>query len=167
MTPNTDANGHPSKTRGPYLLAGFVTVAGMVLCTACGSVGASDPSKSKDGGANDPKVVTADSIDPLFTQPYVDVDAWRDTPVSHRYVHGGFKGTETRFSMYFPPKEQYQGRFFQPLAARAGVDNTSRLATGANTPIGFAVASGGYLVESNQGQLLGSPSDKALIPWRA
>ncbi|QHD69229.1 hypothetical protein GS397_20690 [Sphingobium yanoikuyae] len=36
--------------------------------------------------------------DPLFTQPYIDIDEWRDAPVRHRYVPGGFKGTETRFS---------------------------------------------------------------------
>ena len=33
-----------------------------------------------------------------FDQPYLDVDEWRDVPVRHRYVHGGFAGTETRFS---------------------------------------------------------------------
>ena len=32
----------------------------------------------------------------LFTEPYVDVDEWRDVPVRHRYVHGGFADTETR-----------------------------------------------------------------------
>ncbi len=39
--------------------------------------------------------------DSMFSKPFVDVDEWRDEPVRHRYVHGGFKGTETRFSMYF------------------------------------------------------------------
>ncbi|HEY8385407.1 MAG TPA: hypothetical protein VIK82_04230, partial [Porticoccaceae bacterium] len=53
------------------------------------------------------------SADKLFQQPYVDVDEWRDEPVRHRYVHGGFEGTETRFSLYMPPAEQYEGRFFQ------------------------------------------------------
>src|SRR5579864_6362329 len=53
------------------------------------------------------------TADPLFKQPYIDVDEWRDKPIRHRYVHGGFKGTEARFAFYFPPKEQYQGRFFQ------------------------------------------------------
>ncbi|MET0180050.1 MAG: hypothetical protein ABW194_06145, partial [Novosphingobium sp.] len=53
--------------------------------------------------------------DPLWAEPYVDVDEWRDAPVRHRYVHGGFKGTDTRFSFYFPPKEQYQGHFFQHI----------------------------------------------------
>ena len=43
--------------------------------------------------------------DTVFKEPYVDVDEWREKPVRHRYVHGGFKGTETRFSFYFPPKQ--------------------------------------------------------------
>ena len=44
-----------------------------------------------------------EASDPLFTEPYVDTDKWRDEPVRHRYVHGGFKGTDARFSLYFPP----------------------------------------------------------------
>jgi len=32
--------------------------------------------------------------DPLFREPYVDIDEWRDAPVRHHYIHGGFKGTE-------------------------------------------------------------------------
>jgi hypothetical protein len=45
-----------------------------------------------------------------FKEPYIDVDEWRDAPVRHRYVHGGFKGSDMRFSFYLPPKEQFQGR---------------------------------------------------------
>ena len=51
--------------------------------------------------------------DTMFKAPYVDVDEWRDKPVRHRYVHGGFKGTDTHFSFYFPAKEKYEGHFFQ------------------------------------------------------
>ena len=56
--------------------------------------------------------MTAASIgskDPQFTTPFVDVDEWRDDPVRHRYVHGGFEGTDTKFSMYFPPEERLRG----------------------------------------------------------
>src|SRR5258706_15611180 len=38
----------------------------------------------------DTPVVTATSVDPQFTKPFIDVDEWRDGPVHHRYVHGGF-----------------------------------------------------------------------------
>lgn len=99
------------------------------------------------------------TADPLFTQPYVDIDEWRDVPVRHRYVHGGFKGTETLFSIYFPPKQQYQRRFFQPLNPTPGNENGAQRQTARDNPavtmdlttIAFAAASGAYLVESNMG----------------
>lgn len=36
----------------------------------------------------------ADSTEPMFSEPYVD--EWRDVPVRHRYVHGGFRENRTR-----------------------------------------------------------------------
>ena len=90
-------------------------------------------------------LVTADCIDPRFNQPYVDIDEQRTRPVPHRYVHGGFTGTDARFSFYFPPTEQYQRRFFQITHQFLTSENT--------TPgnIGFAVASGAYFVQTNMG----------------
>jgi hypothetical protein len=108
-----------------------------------------------------PMQVTATSVDPLFTEPYVDLDEWRDKPVRHRYVHGGFKGTEARFSLYFPPQEQYQGRFFQPLMAVSGNENAAQSPASQN--IGFAIASGGYMVESNLGRLGMFPGEDGTI----
>jgi hypothetical protein len=90
--------------------------------------------------------------DPLYTQPYIDVDEWRDEPVRHRHVHGGFEGTDLKFIMQFPPKERYQGRFFQHFTAVV----TSEMSAGAiwnNDFIGFAADSGGAAVVSNQGGL--------------
>src|SRR5215471_13696906 len=55
-----------------------------------------------------------------FGTAFIDVDEWRDQPVRHRYVHGGFEGTHTLFSFYFPPAETYTGRFFQLLEGGAG-----------------------------------------------
>jgi hypothetical protein len=40
--------------------------------------------------------------DSFFGTPYVDIDEQRDTPVPHRFVHGGFADTATRFSFSFP-----------------------------------------------------------------
>jgi len=87
----------------------------------------------------------------MYRDPFIDVDEWRDTPVRHRYVHGGFKNTELLFSFYFPPKEHYQGRFFQPLQAVSGNENMAPMAMYQASGVGFALASGAYLVESNQG----------------
>jgi hypothetical protein len=97
--------------------------------------------------------------DPLFAQPFVDIDEWRDKPVRHRYVHGGFKGTDALFSIYLPPKQKFHGRFFQPIPAISGDENSaqrlsplvSTAVTQENSTIGFAIDSGGYLVESNLG----------------
>jgi hypothetical protein len=101
--------------------------------------------------------------DPLYVEPFVDVDEWRDTPVRHRYVHGGFRDTDLRFSMYFPPAELYQGRFLQPLMHIAGDENvalTGELAGLGTRAVEFAFDSGGYLIESNQGsKLMMGPPD--------
>ena len=76
--------------------------------------------------------------DELFKEPYVDVDEWRDGPVRHRYVHGGFKGTDTRFSFYLPPKEQYQGRFFQHITPVPDSENLAQqVPAGEENKIGF------------------------------
>ncbi|MBL7493300.1 PKD domain-containing protein [Frankia sp. AgB1.9] len=63
-------------------------------------------------------LVTAACVDPKLNQPYVDKDEHRTVTdpqskvsVDIRYVHGGFTGTNSKFSFYFPAK--YQGRFFE------------------------------------------------------
>ena len=108
------------------------------------------------------------SDDPLFDRPFVDIDEWRDEPVRHRFVHGGFEGTDARFAVYFPPPERYQGRFFQPLMPVSGTEYGA--ATGALTQvaglggyIGFCSDSGAYLVESNLGSLTPFPGDDTSI----
>lgn len=100
--------------------------------------------------------------DPLYTDPFIDVDEWRDDPERHRYVHGGFRDTQLRFSMYFPPAERYEGRFFHPVMHIAGNENAARgrLAGLDGDSIGFAFDSGGYLVESNMGSFdMRGPAD--------
>ena len=113
------------------------------------------------------------STDPLFAQPYVDIDEWRDAPVRHRYVHGGFKNTETRFSFYFPPKDQYGGRFFQHVTPAPDSENLAqRVPPGEGNKIGFAIASGAYFVETNGGGRSnnsgpGMRADPTISAWRA
>ena len=89
--------------------------------------------------------------DEMFKESFIDVDEWRDAPVRHRYIHGGFKGTNTRFSFYFPPKEKYQGRFFQYITPFPDNENLSQGASGEEDKIGFAISSGAYFVETNGG----------------
>jgi hypothetical protein len=102
-----------------------------------------------------PAPVTADGFtteDPLFQQPYVDVQEWRDAPVRHFYVHGGFTGTDTRFSYYFPEAAAYEGRFFQHVTPVPDSENLAQaVPAGEDNKIGFATASGAYFVETNGG----------------
>ena len=121
-----------------------------------------------------PQTLTEAWQDPLFVEPFIDVDEWRDHPVRHRYVHGGFKGTDLLFSIYLPPKEQYRGRFFQPVYAMPGSENAAQRLPGQKDIfghvdlIGFAAASGAYLLESNQGKKDKYPTaDRTITGYRA
>ncbi|MEO5683197.1 MAG: hypothetical protein ABIQ88_11190 [Chitinophagaceae bacterium] len=89
--------------------------------------------------------------DTLFKEPFVDVDEWRDKPLRHRYVHGGFQGTETRFSFYFPPKQKYLGRFFQYFTPFPDNENLAQNAKGDEDMISFSGNSGAYFIETNGG----------------
>src|SRR5439155_16943471 len=110
------------------------------------SVHAADPAP-----ASAPALYSPDA-DPYFAQPYIDKDESRDAPVRHRYVHGRFKGTDTRFSFYFPSKEQYQGRFFQHITPTPDSENLAQLMPpGEYNKIGSSIASGAYFVETNGG----------------
>lgn len=110
--------------------------------------------------------------DTLFSKPYTDIDEWRDKPVRHRYVHGGFKGTETRFSFYFPPKEKYQGRFFQYFTPFPDNENLAQNAKGEDDMISFSAYNGAYFVETNGGGKIDftkpkSNSDPTIGAYRA
>jgi hypothetical protein len=87
------------------------------------------------------------AADGMFSKPYVDVDEWRNEPVRHRYVHGGFEGTETRFSFYFPPKDTFEGRFFQYITPVPDSEFLSQGALGEEDKISFALQNGAYFVE--------------------
>ena len=110
-------------------------------------------------GLEDPLVQVKDS---LFNEPYIDIDEWRDEPVKHRYVHGGFKGRDTRFSFYFPPEEKYDGRFFQYITPVPDSENLSQGTHGEENKIGFSIESGAYFIETNGGGVDGNPMGR----WR-
>ena len=153
---------HPA----PALRGGLDRWHGACVRTHEWGVGVTDrmtDSKTDERGA---LFVTADSEDPRFNQPYIDVREWRDEPADapvfpggittqqggaapfkarHLYVHGGFTGTDAKFSFCFPPEEEYQGRFFQAThQLLAGEEATPR-------NVAFALASGGYSVQTNMG----------------
>lgn len=101
--------------------------------------------------------------DKQFAKPYIDKDEWRETPVRHRYMHGGFEGTESRFAFYFPEKEKFEFRFFQTLIPiQAPEDYEEKIPAGENNTISFAILHGAYVVASNQGGILNGGGDKTL-----
>jgi hypothetical protein len=105
-----------------------------------------------------------------FREPYVDIDESRTEPVPHRYVHGGFAGTNVRFSIYFAPAEQYGGRFFQHVTPVPDSENLAQSTLGEQNKIGFSIASGAYFVETNGGGVSGtpgSPVDPTIAAYRA
>ncbi len=107
------------------------------------------------------------SRDEMYDAAYVDVDEWRDDPLRYRYryVHGGFEGTDARFSLYFPPAQRYEGRFFHPLMPISGTEHAAPavMAGMIGRTIEFAMSSGGYLVESNQGRTVMFPGEDSTI----
>ena len=130
---------------GSMLAAGAIAIAAAAFASRASRAVAIAATACVAPDAWSPMLVTADCIDPRFSKPYIDVEEDRTMPVPHRYVHGGFTGTDAKFSFYFPPKEQYQRRFYQ---------NTHQLLTSENTTpynVGMAVASGAYFVQTNIG----------------
>jgi hypothetical protein len=106
----------------------------------------------------------------LFSEPFVDVDEWRNAPTGHHYVHGGFAHTDTRFSIYFPPAELYQGRFFQHITPVPDSEHLAQHVSGEQDKIGFSIESGGYFLETNGGGASGQPGssvDPTTAAYRA
>ncbi len=101
--------------------------------------------------------------DPQFQKPYIDVDEWRDSPIRHHYIHGGFEGTLTRFVMYFPEKENYRGRFFQHISPFVGDECEAQCQDPETSRIRFAVSHGAYLLESNLGGIVNGGDDPTLM----
>jgi hypothetical protein len=125
---------------------------GLVIAalTAVTSAGAATPTLSH---REMPADAANPAADPLFKDPYIDIDEWRDAPVRHRYVHGGFKDTDTRFSFYLPPPEKYEGRFFQHITPVPDSENLAQRPPQfpEDDKLSFAIASGAIFVENNGG----------------
>lgn len=144
-------------------MAGAGIVIAAVVCALIGGKASATPLQQ-----NDKPLATGvvQSVDPLFKEPYVDLDEWRDKPVRHRYVHGGFKGTNARFSFYFPPKEQYQGRFFQHITPVPTSENLDGQSLGSDEHMLFSLASGAYFVLTNEGGLSAIAGDQTIVGYR-
>jgi PKD domain len=141
-------------------------------------------------GPGKPIFITADCVDPRFNDPYIIEDTTvpaanstvQGVSVPYTYIHGGFRGTDATFSIYFPPASMYQGRFFQlnvhqlrttgdsatvalpPQVLEQAQSNTPSNASAATVffqenEVGYAFNTGGYLVET-------SPNSEAALTAR-
>ena len=114
--------------------------------------------------------VTEEYIDPKYSQPFVEVNELRDDPMPHRYVRGGFDGSDARFSLYFPRDDCYGGRFFHntyPMALTSDVGPFPIAFEVATGDLGFTFASGAYYVQTNLGGAdRVPPADPAIGAYR-
>ena len=90
--------------------------------------------------------------DEVYSTPYIDKKEWRKVEdTDYLYVHGGFENTDTKFSFFFPKKENYEGRFYHFLSPFQGSEDSSER----EPNMIFAITHGGYFVETNMGGTLG------------
>ena len=101
--------------------------------------------------------------DKFFGKPYIDRDEWREAPIPHRNIHGGFADCDTRFTFYFVPNENYKNRMFQPIeGAHAGHEDAFVGLQGqiiGGLPLIERL--GGFMVESNSGHIGDDEDPKA------
>ena len=112
-------------------------------------------------------------LDPEYQMPYIDQDEEQDrvlqdgTKISYRYMHGGFKNTNVKFSFCFPPKAEFKGRFYQYLSPFPGPDEetASLNRTGEDDKIAFCLINGAYYVESNMGSgaMFGEKTNPSIV----
>jgi hypothetical protein len=123
-------------TARPALVAAVALAAGLTLLTSIAA--------SAVDCTGDPLFITDNCTDPRFHDPVIDLVEQRTSPVPHTYMHGNFPGTDARFAFYFPPPEQYQGRFILGPTHQLTNDEKGRDPS-------FAFSSGAYLVATNLG----------------
>lgn len=111
-----------------------------------------------------------------YQKPYIDTDETRErvmpdgSSIPYRFVHGGFRETDVKFSFCFPLREQFRGRFYQYLCPFPGPDEemASFERRGEDDIIAFCLENGAYFIETNMGSSSafgGNPDAKKL--WKS
>lgn len=122
------------------VLCSLLLTSGLILAPA-GAASAAPPGCAAATPAG-PIQVTPGCVDALYATPVIDREQDLSTPVTHRRVSGHFDGTDVRFTIYLPPAEQWQGRFFQytyPTSTENALDRA----------VAFGAASGAYTVQTS------------------
>ena len=145
-----------TRSIGALIAAATVVAAGLSLVTSTSASAAPPPTCS-----GTPIQVTADCVDPTYSNPVIDSETDLTSPVPNHKVSGHFndgQGNDTgkRFNIYLPPTSEWQGRFFQsvyPLQGENAVDDPAFQPPGVGTEgsIAFGASSGAYTVQTNGG----------------
>ncbi|KAH8896056.1 hypothetical protein GQ53DRAFT_779340 [Thozetella sp. PMI_491] len=90
--------------------------------------------------ADGPIIITSDCIDSAYSDLVVTQETDETVPVVHHKVSGYFNNTNLQFNIYFPPKETWQGRFFQSVYPTQDANADGQT-------IGFGSDSGAYTVQ--------------------
>ena len=134
--------------RGRMVTAGLLlAVLGAAPLHAFGA-GPAGPTCTSPGPGR-PLFITETCQDPRFNDGYAFVSSVdvRQAPVPYTVVTGGFRGTDARFALYFPPASQYQGRFYEGPVHQLRPSGEVALPSEALN----AFDAGAYLVETNNG----------------
>ncbi|KAK1674480.1 hypothetical protein BDP55DRAFT_611957 [Colletotrichum godetiae] len=108
----------------------------LLVCSAIAAK-STTPCESRSDGST---LVTPACVDPLYSEPIIDSEINETSPGLHRHVAGHFSNTSTRFNFYFPPKDAWDGRFFQ-LAYPTQSENATE------DTVGFGLDSMAYTVQ--------------------
>ncbi|MFC4376251.1 hypothetical protein ACFO5K_19315 [Nocardia halotolerans] len=126
-----------------------VVVAGTVLAVLPATTSAQSAPECAPATAGGPIWVTAECVDPDYAKPVIDNEVDLTTPITHRKVTGHFEGTDKRFAIYLPPKDQWQGRFYHSVYPLDD-ENVENNITG-EPVLAFGAAAGAYTVQTNGG----------------
>lgn len=85
--------------------------------------------------------VDATCVDPAYAIPVVDSASDVTAPVPAHVVSGHFEGTSLTFSIFLPPADDWQGRFFQFTYPTPGQEPPDSVA--------FGASHGGYTVQTS------------------
>jgi hypothetical protein len=130
----------------PFFRRGSAILAiGALLCAPSLTSAAAPASECASRQAGGPLWITADCVDPLYNHPVIDSEQDVNSPVPHHRVSGHFEGTKYKFNFYYPPKRQWQGRFFHKVYPLATIQDENASAE----TIAFGADSGAYTVQTN------------------
>ncbi|OLT30819.1 Tat pathway signal sequence domain protein [Actinomadura sp. CNU-125] len=121
-------------------LAAASTVAVVASSLAPGVSAAAQPPECAPREADGPMWITPECVDPQYSRPVIDGESDQSAPVPHHRVSGHFEGTGVKFNFYYPPKDQWEGRFYQLVYPTQNENATAGT-------IGFGADSGAYTVQ--------------------